>query len=205
MKSIIISNCALIREGLCSIVTRYNNMKIKLATETIREAIALIQEEQIDIVFFNLYEHNDDELMLIKEIKEKGARTKFIVLDFQCNKELFVKAIKCNVEGYILGKSNEMEIMHIVDQVCGGKKYYDAFFIDSMINERSTKVESAAQLTPREREILCEIGKGMNNRQISQKLYISENTVKKHINHIFEKLNLGDRTQIALYANQVRL
>ncbi|MBV7271540.1 response regulator transcription factor [Clostridium sp. PL3] len=202
MNSIIISNYTLIREGLCSIATRCSYMKLKLDTETIMEAVDLIREEYIDIVFFHLHKYNQDELNLIKEIKDQVMRTKFIIVDFQGDKELFVRAIKCNVDGYILGKSTEMEILYVIDQVYKGKKYYDSFFIDSMINESSTKVEDFTQLTPREREILCEIGKGMSNREISHKFYISENTVKKHVNHIFEKLNLSDRTQVALYANK---
>lgn len=202
MKSAVISNYILIREGLSSIITRYGNMKISLSSETLKETIPLIEKGEIDVVFLHLYENNKNELMLIKELKDRGILTRFIVLDFNRNKELFVKAIKCGVEGYIMGQSNEIEILHIIDQIYKGKKYYDAYFIDSMINQNSVKVEKVTQLTPREREILCEIGKGMNNREISGKFYISENTVKKHINHIFEKLHITDRTQAALYANR---
>lgn len=205
MKSAVISNCILIREGLSSIIAGHNNMKINLSAETLKEAVPLIEKEEIDIVLLHLYEHSEDELMLIKAMKERDVSTRFIIVDFTGNKELFVKAIKCGVEGYILGKSNETEILHIIDQIHRGKKYYDAYFIDSMINENNVKAETIEQLTPREKEILCEVGKGMNNHAISEKLYISENTVKKHINHIFEKLHIADRTQAALYANKCGL
>lgn len=202
MKSVIISNCVLVREGLHSIIGKYNNMEIKFLSETLGKAIPLIKKENIDIVFLDLHEDNEDELILIKKIKDQGIQIKFIILDFNSNKELFVKAIKFGVEGYILGNSDEIEILHIIDQIYKGKKYYDAYFIDIMINENCVKTEAVSQLTPREKEILCEIGKGMNNREISKEFFISEHTVKKHINHIFEKLNIGDRTQVALYANR---
>jgi two-component system nitrate/nitrite response regulator NarL len=81
------------------------------------------------------------------------------------------------------------------------KKYFDSYFIDSMINDDDPEPDGLEQLTAREREILCEIGRGMNNRMISEKFCISEHTVKKHINHIFDKLNIRDRTQAALFAN----
>lgn len=205
MNSIIISKYALIREGLRSILSRYNNMKINLASESVKEAVALIKEDEIDMVFLDLHEGNEKELLLIKELKECGVRSKFVILDFNNNKKLFIEAIKCGVEGYILGKSSETEILQIIEQICRGKKYYDACFVDSMINENNVEPEAIAELTAREKEILCEIGRGMSNASISEKLYISENTVKKHINHIFDKLNIRDRTQVALYANRCGL
>ena len=59
------------------------------------------------------------------------------------------------------------------------------------------------QLTPREREVLYEIGRGLSNQQIAKKLFITESTVKKHVGQIFAKLGLKDRTQAALYANNI--
>ncbi len=202
MKVIIISNYALIREGIYSIMSRCNRADIMLVVETLKEAIYLIKSTKIDIVLFDLHEQNKDGLLLIKELKEGGIKSKFIILDFNKDKNIFVKAIRCGVEGYILGRSDEMELIYIIDQIYKGKKYFDSYFIDCMVKEDSIEPERIEQLTPREKEILCEIGKGMSNQQISKKLCISENTVKKHNNHIFDKLNIRDRTQLALYANK---
>jgi DNA-binding NarL/FixJ family response regulator len=202
MKAVIISNYALIREGLCSIVSKYNNMNIELVSESIEKSITTIKEGVIDMVFLDLHEQNETELALIKEIKEARVKSKFVILDFNNNKDLFVKAIRCGVDGYILAKSNEVEILHIIEQISRGKKYFDAYFIDTMINDDNVEPDGVDELTPREREILCEIGKGMSNRKISEKFFISEHTVKKHINHIFDKLNIRDRTRAALYANK---
>jgi DNA-binding NarL/FixJ family response regulator len=202
MRAIIVSNYTLIREGLNSIISRYKGVEVKLATDSVKEAISSIKESKVDIVFIALHEYNENELQMIKEMKEHGVKSRFIILDFNKNKEFFVKAIKSGVEGYILGKSNEMEILYIIEQINNGKKYYDAYFIDSMINENNDETEGIEELTAREVEILCEIGKGMSNKKISEKFFISEHTVKKHINHIFDKLNIRDRTQAALYANR---
>ena len=202
MKVIIISNYTLIREGIYSIISKCNHVDIMLVAETLKESIPLIKSSKIDIVLLDLHEQNKDELLLIKEMKECGVKSKFIILDFNKDKNIFVKSIRCGVEGYILGKSDEMEIIYIIDRVYKGKKYFDSYFIDCMVKENSIEPERVEQLTTREKEILCEIGKGMNNHQISEKLCISENTVKKHNNHIFDKLNIRDRTQVALYANK---
>lgn len=201
MRSVIVSNYALVREGLYSILSKFDNMKINLVAETMGEVALPIRKNEIDMVFLDLHQYNSEELAFIKEMKEHGVRSKFVIIDFNNNKELFVKAIKCGVEGYILGKSNESEILHITGQIYSGKKYFDSYFIDSMINDDDPEPDGLEQLTAREREILCEIGRGMSNRMISEKFCISEHTVKKHINHIFDKLNIRDRTQAALFAN----
>lgn len=183
-------------------IEKYSDIEIKFVTDTLSKSIPFMKKEDIDIVFFCLDEDNEDELMFIRDMKDEGLQTKFIILDFSSKKELFVKAIKYGVEGYILGSSDETEILYIIKEVYKGKKYYDANVVDTMVHKSFVNTESAIHLTPREKEILCEIGKGMNNREIAGKLYISEHTVKKHINHIFEKLKLDDRTQVALYANE---
>ncbi|NMM63697.1 response regulator transcription factor [Clostridium sp. P21] len=202
MKVIIISSYTLIREGIYSIISKYNHADIMLVAKTVNESISLIKSTKIDIILLHLHEQNKDELLLIRELKECGIKSKFIILDFNKDKKVFVKAIRCGVEGYVLGKSDEMELVYILEQVYKGKKYFDSYFIDSMVKENSIEPERIEQLTTREKEILCEIGKGMSNQQISQKLCITENTVKKHNNHIFDKLNIRDRTQLALYANK---
>lgn len=202
MKIIIISNYALIREGIYSIMSRYNRVDIMLVTETIKQSISLIKSSKIDIILIDLHEQNKDELFLIKQLKECGVKSKFIILDFNKDENIFVKAIRCGVEGYILGKSDEKEIIYIIEQIYKGKKYFDSYFVDCMVRENTVEPKMVEQLTVREKEILCEIGKGMSNREISEKFCISENTVKKHNNHIFDKLNIRDRTQLALYVNK---
>lgn len=202
MRVAIISNYALIREGLSSIISKIKVAEIKFVAETLKDVMIAIKKDTVDIIIIDLHENNSDELYLIEDMKDEGIKSKVLICDFNKNKDLFIKSIKCGVEGYILAKSNEEEIIHIINQINEGKKYFDAYFIDSMINRNSIAPEGITQLTIREKEILCEIGKGLSNRNISEKFFISEHTVKKHIKHIFDKLNMRDRTQVALYANR---
>ncbi|MFL0198432.1 LuxR C-terminal-related transcriptional regulator [Clostridium sp. WILCCON 0269] len=205
MRIIILSSYTLIRDGIYSVISRCNRADVMLVGETLKEAVPLIKSSKINIVLFDLRQQNKDELLLIKEMKNSGVKSKFIMLDFNEDKNIFVEAIKCGVEGYILGKSDEVEFLYTINQVYKGKKYYDSYFIDCMIRENTIEPVRVEQLTPREKEILCEIGKGLPNQEISKKLHISENTVKKHTTHIFDKLNVRDRTQVALYVNRCRM
>lgn len=202
MKIIVISNYSVIREGLAAVISKNEDITIQFIGETIKEAIFLIKSKMADVILLDIHKNNEDELNIINGLKSSEVDTKWIVLDFYGDKELFVKAIKCGVQGYILGTSNNDEIMYTIDQVYKGKKYYDSYFVGFIINENNDFPIKLELLTGREREVLFEITKGLSNRNIAEKFLISENTVKKHVNHIFEKLNIRDRTEAAAYVNR---
>lgn len=205
MKIIIVSNNPIIREGITSIISKYDDISIQFIAETIKEAMFMIKSNKADIILLDIHSENEEELDLIKDLMISEATIKSIVLDFYGNKDLFVKALKSGVQGYILGKSNEEELLYAMEHVYKGKKYFDSYFVDSIINTNNDLPNKLELLTAREMEILTEVAKGLSNRKISEKFFITEHTVKKHINHIFYKLNIGDRTEAALYVNKYRL
>ncbi len=205
MKIIVISNYSVIREGIVSLISKNDNISIQFIGETIKEAMFMIKSNMADIVLLDINKDNREELNLINQLIASGVNIKIIVLDFYGNKEFFVKALKSGVQGYVLGKSNEEEILYAMEHVYKGKKYFDSYFVDSIINEDTDLANKLELLTNREREILIEVAKGLSNRKISEKFFITEYTVKKHINHIFNKLNIKDRTEAAFCWNKYGL
>jgi two-component system nitrate/nitrite response regulator NarL len=211
MKIIVTSNYAVIREGIVAIISKiskilsYEELEIMLVSETINEAMFMIKGNLADLVLIDINKDNEKELDLIGTIKNSGVSTKLVIFDFYGSNECFIKALKYGVHGYIFGKSDEEEILYAIDQIYKGKKYYDSYFVDSMINEKVEPKCKLDMLTVREKEILFEIAKGLSNRKISEKFFITEHTVKKHINHIFDKLNINDRTEAALYVNKFEI
>lgn len=204
MKVIVISKYSLIREGISSIITKNDNIKIQLICKTIEEAMFTIKNNPTDIIIIDLHKENLAELNFIDEIINSNIRTKFLVLDFQGSNDIFIKALKFGVHAYILGKSNESEIFYAINQVYNGKKYFDSYFVSNMVNGERCE-NNIELLTVREKEILLEISKGTNNKKIAEKLFITENTVKKHISNIFHKLNVNNRTEIALLTNKYKI
>ncbi|WPC43278.1 response regulator transcription factor [Clostridium sp. JS66] len=205
MKIIIISNYSVIREGVAAIISRYDNLFIQFVGETIKESMFMIKSNMADVVLMDINKDNEDELHLISQLISLKVSIKIIILDFYGNKELFVKALKSGVQGYVLGKSSEEEILYAIQHVYEGKKYFDSYFVDSIINQDIGLPNKLELLTSREREILMEAAKGLSNRKISEKFFITEHTVKKHISHIFNKLNIKDRAEAAIYWNKYGL
>ena len=202
MKIIVISNYAVIREGIVSIISKYENISIQFIGETIKKAMFMIKANMVDVIMLDIRKDNKEELDLIDDIRVSGINIKSVLLDFLGNNQLFIKALKCGVQGYILGNSNEEEIMYAIDQIYRGKKHFDSYLVDGMINQSNDFPSKLELLTAREREILVEVSNGLSNKKISEKFLITEHTVKKHINHIFEKLNICDRSEASFYVNK---
>ncbi|NMM63696.1 response regulator transcription factor [Clostridium sp. P21] len=198
MKIIVISNYSVIREGIVALISKYDNLSIQFIGETIKKSMFMIKSNMADIVLMDINEDNQDELLLINQLMSSRVDIKIIILDFYGNQEFFVKALKSGVQGYVLGKSNEEEILYAIQQVYEGKKYFDSYFVDLIISKDTNLPSKLEVLTSREREILIEVAKGLSNRKISEKFLITEYTVKKHINHIFNKLNIKDRAEAAV-------
>ena len=193
MQVIVISESLIIRKGIIEILSKESYVN------TIKESHIYtdIYNDNYDLLVIDLNKNNKQYLYDIEKIKiEKNI--KVMVLDFYEDKLLFSKCMKAGIDGYILANIDSEDIGYAVKQLSKDKKYYDAELIESYIS-RDEK-EYMEELTKREQEILICIAQGKSNVEISNELFITEHTVKKHTSNIFSKLNLKDRIQAALYA-----
>ena len=205
MKTIVISNQTIIREGIVAIISKHDSVSVEFVGQRIEEVIPVIKADIAEVILLDINKENEKEINVIENLRELGLNTKILVVDFYGDKNLFIKSLKCGVKGYILGKSTEEEIMYAIEQVNKGKKYFDSYFVDNMINENNELPNRLELLTVREREILVQVASGLSNGRISEKFSITEFTVKKHITHIFEKLGISDRSEVAGYIKTKRL
>ena len=205
MKIIVISNQTIIREGIVAIISKHDSVSVEFVGQRIEEVIPVIKADIAEVILLDINKENEKEINVIENLRELGLNTKILVVDFYGDKNLFIKSLKCGVKGYILGKSTEEEIMYAIEQVNKGKKYFDSYFVDNMINENNELPNRLELLTVREREILVQVASGLSNGRISEKFSITEFTVKKHITHIFEKLGISDRSEVAGYIKTRRL
>jgi two-component system nitrate/nitrite response regulator NarL len=134
MKIIVISNYAVLREGIVSVISKHKGITLQFACETLKDAMFMIKSNMTDFILLDIHEDNKDELKLINELRAAGIKIKTIILDFYGDNELFIDSLKCGVQGYILGKSNENEILYALDQISKGKKYFDSYFVECKLN-----------------------------------------------------------------------
>lgn len=199
MKLIIIDDHPLVRKGLLSMLSDERNINEVIEAQNISEALKAIERKKPDIAVVDLKLGGEDGLEAVVKGKRISPNTKFIILSAYVSKEEFMKAEKIGLDGYILKDAFTEDIIYAINLVARGKKYYDSGIIkykDYGVNDNLLN-----QLTDREKDVLRELANGYSNEEIAKRLFISENTVKKHVSSILFKLNLNHRTQAAVLVN----
>ena len=203
MRVVIVDDHPLVRKGLASILTMSGTIELLGEATNSKEALKLFKTTNPELALVDLRLGKESGLDLIKEAQNQGVTCKFVVLTSSTDERDFTGAKELGVSGYILKEAFPEELLHALNMIRRGRNYYDQGVLDFAINMRKApdKERFMDSLTPKETEVLIELGKGLSNKEISQMMYITEYTVKKHVSQVLAKLNLADRTHAALYAN----
>lgn len=207
MKIVLIDDHPLVRKGLTAIFSLEKDLEILGEAANSREALLVLSSLQPDLTIVDLRLGDESGLDLIAEARRQGASCKFVVLTSSTDREDFTRAKEMEVDGYVLKEALPEEMLHALHMINRGRTYYDQGVLNFVMKPSpSHKPDKQAEvLTPKELEVLMELGRGFSNKEISQKMYITEYTVKKHVSQVLAKLELADRTHAALYANATGL
>ncbi len=174
-------------------------------------AISLIKKYRPEIVLMDINMPEKDGLTAIAEIEKLDLGVRIIALTGYDDPDLIFRAMKIGAKGYILKTMASAQLIYAIDEVAAGKIYLPAtlssrFFeyFQKSFKEETQDVSDEENLlnylTQREEEVLDLLTQGITYKGVAQKLFISETTVKTHVNNIFQKLQVNDRTQAVLYA-----
>ena len=174
-------------------------------------AISLIKKYRPEIVLMDINMPEKDGLTAIAEIEKLDLGVRIIALTGYDDPDLIFRAMKIGAKGYILKTMASAQLIYAIDEVAAGKIYLPAtlssrffeYFQQSFKEETENKDDEENllnYLTQREEEVLDLLTQGITYKGVAQKLFISETTVKTHVNNIFQKLQVNDRTQAVLYA-----
>ncbi len=197
MKILIVDDHPMVRKGLVSILSLEEGIQEVREASRVEEALDVLSVYNPDIAILDLKLGKENGLEIVIQAKKKNIRTKFLILTSSSRKEDFQRAQEIGVEGFILKEAFAEDVIYALHVVARGRKFFDPEIAQCIKSEE----EEFKDLTPREKDVLIELGKGLNNTQIAKSLYISENTVKKHIGSIFSKLGINHRVEAALFVN----
>lgn len=201
MKILIIDDHPLVRKGVSSTLSFDENTEKIFEASNVNEAMNLLGKEQPEVAIVDLNLGNEDGLEIVRRAKSRGSNTKFIILTSSIKKEDYMRAEQIGVDGYILKEAFVEDVLYAFRVVLRGKRFIDPEVMKYQINH--SEDNSLSDLTPREKDVLKELGKGLSNVEIGKRLYISEHTVKKHVSNILSKLELTHRTQAALLVSNL--
>ena len=176
---------------------------------SVTTGVNMVKKYQPDIVLVDMNMPDKNGLQAIHEIQRLGVNTKILALSAYDDADLIFRAMKVGARGYVLKTMASAQLICAIEEVLSGKIYLPSalslrffeYFQKSVREEEETvNEELLSSLTQREEEVLDLLTQGFGYNEVSNKLYISNTTVKTHVNNIFQKLQVKDRTQAVLYA-----
>jgi len=179
-----------VREGLAAMIKRRTDMTVVAEANHGQEAVALFHQHQPDVVLMDLRMPEMDGVEAILTIREQTPEARVIVLTTYDTDEDIYRALRAGAKTYLLKDTPREELLDTIRAVAAGHTR-----VPSDVAAKLVERVSSETLTAREVEVLRLIVAGHSNREIATLLYISEGTVKTHINHILMKLGVSDRTQ----------
>ena len=208
IRILIVDDQSIVREGLSSLLQTYPDLEVVGEAENGKVAVERSLLLQPDVILLDIRMPIMDGIAAIRGIREKAPEIKILVLTTFDDDEYVARSMALGAQGYLLKDTPSTELAQSIRAVNRGYTHMSPGLFTKAITysqnlqqEERTPVE-LTQLTNREKEVLQLIASGHNNKEIAAALYITERTVKNHVNSILRTLDLRDRTQAAILANK---
>jgi NarL family two-component system response regulator LiaR len=203
IRILIVDDHAIVREGQRALIDTEPGMEVVGEAKNGLEAVEKARSLRPDVILMDLHMPRKDGIKAIGEIKTENPHVRVLVLTSFTEDEKVYAAIKAGAMGYVMKDSLPPEILAAIRHVHQGEVSMHPSIAKKLMRElqrASSTRPTEEPLTAREVEILKLIAQGLPNRDIAEKLVISERTVRTHVTNILGKLHLANRTQAALYA-----
>jgi len=198
IKILIADDHPVVREGLSAMLSEEQDIQVVGEAENGAEAVDKARELQPDIVLMDLRMPEVDGVEAMRQIGAVNPDIKFIVLTTYDNDEYIFKGIEAGARAYLLKDAPREELFKAIRAVHKGESLIEPAIAGKVLDrfaELSRQAQVVEVLSAREVEVLKLMAKGAANKEIAAELSISESTVKTHIQTIFQKLGVGDRTE----------
>ncbi|MBC8061634.1 MAG: response regulator transcription factor [Clostridiaceae bacterium] len=202
MKILIVDDDDLIRDGLKMILETEEGFSVVGTASNGEEAVKICWSTQPDIILMDIRMPIMDGVHATKLIKEQFKNIKILLLTTFKDTEYIRSAVKYGAEGYVLKSNSTLSIIESIKTIFEGNVVYEkqiAGLLSEMLIKEKKIPKEFPNITSREYEIMEFLSKGSSNKEISEKLFIGEGTVRNNISVLLDKLNLRDRTQLAIY------
>lgn len=197
IKVMIVDDHILLREGLLKILSLEPDINVVAEAANGSQAVTIAKAIDVDVILMDINMPVVNGIAATRKIKKIKPGVGVIALTIHEQEDYLFELIRCGVSGYLLKDVKPDELIGTVRGVAQGKSYIDP---NLAVTAQDNMPHRQYRLTDREAEVLKEVAKGSSNREIAKNLFISEKTVKNHLTSIFQKIDVSDRTQAALFA-----
>ncbi|MGD0868657.1 MAG: response regulator transcription factor [Bryobacteraceae bacterium] len=201
------------RDGLCKLLALEEDFEVVAQAQDGRQVLDVLQQYEPDILLLDLKMPGLDGLSTLQRLQVVKNKTRVIVLTASDDKNEFVQAMKLGTSGIVLKQTATELLIKSIRKVHAGEIWLDSHTTAAVIRQFVAADDAApasaqsaprdrerSPLSQREREIVALVAQGFKNKEMAEKMFISEQTVKNHLHNIFDKLGVSDRLELALYA-----
>jgi DNA-binding NarL/FixJ family response regulator len=203
------------RDGLCRLLALEPDFEVVAQAQDGRQVLDVLQQHEPDILLLDLKMPGLDGLATLQRLQTSKHKTRVIVLTASEDKNEFVQAMKLGTSGIVLKQSATDLLIKSIRKVNAGEIWLDSHTTAAVMRQfatgadeppvgaapaSSSRERERSLLSQREREIVALVAQGFKNKEMAEKMFISEQTVKNHLHNIFDKLGVSDRLELALYA-----
>lgn len=212
IRLLLVEDQELIRRGLKTLLETKSDLTVIAEAENGQAALQILEQfhaanQPPDVVLMDIRMPIMDGVTATQQICQRFPGTKILILTTFDDTNYVAEALRYGAKGYLLKDTPSEELKEAIASIHRGYTQFGPGILEKMISQVSTPEPDSQpapqefnQLTPREKEVLRLIAEGASNREIAQRLFLSEGTVRNHISRILARLNLRDRTQAAILA-----
>ncbi|MFI6518056.1 response regulator [Spirillospora sp. NPDC050679] len=196
-----------VRRGVAALLTTEDDIEVVGEAGTAAEALARIPAARPDVAVLDVRLPDGDGVGVCREVRSRLPEVACLMLTSFDDEQALFDAVMAGASGYVLKQIHGSDLVGAVRTVASGQSLLDPRSTARMLNrlrERQERKDPLAALSDQERQILELIGEGLTNRQIGERMFLAEKTVKNYVSNLFAKLNMSRRTQAAAFAAQLK-
>ena len=207
IKVLLLDKHALVRSGLRRIIETHPAMQVVGEAGDYPEVIALVRREKPDIILLDFNLDNSPGLEIISELGELQQAPRVIIVTGDSDNKALNQAVQLGAVGVVRKEESPETLLKAIEKVYEGEVWLRRSMIASVLSNmsrptpnKSPEAEKIELLSDREREVIALIGEGLKNKEIAEKLYISEVTVRHHLTSVYRKLDISHRLELVVFS-----
>lgn len=206
IRIVIADDHPVVRRGLAQFISDEEELEVVAECSDGEAALAAVERHSPDVLIVDLSMPSLTGLDVVRRLQENASSTASVLLAGNISDEDVVEAMRCGVKGVVLKEMAPSLLVACIRKVAAGGTWLEKEAVgramERLLRDASARAKVRDVLTPREIEIVRMVTSGLSNRDIGEKLFISEGTVKTHLHSVYEKLGLKSRLQLAKYAQE---
>ncbi|ATY15907.1 MULTISPECIES: response regulator transcription factor [Actinomycetes] len=197
---LLVDDHELVRRGLRDLLSDEADLEVVAEAGSVEEALAVAMHVEPDVAVVDVRLGDGDGITLCRELRSKPNPPACLMLTAFDDEEAMVGAIMAGASGYLLKQVRGQDVVNAVREVAAGRSLLDPVSTARVLDKlRHPPTDELAALTDRERDVLELIGQGLSNREIAERLFLAEKTVKNYVTSVLAKLGMQRRTQAAAW------